>query len=232
MSGRVPDVDPRELGRLLALRDGAGSLEGRLERISAALVGRPYVEAPLVGSPSTAERLVGRLDGFDCVTFVETVWALATCAGADDYLEALAALRYEGGEIAWMARNHYMTDWLARNERRGAVRRVGAEHWHAEPAPRTLSCLEGYPPRGRRMRYLPLDHLDAVRSEVRSGDVVCFVSVRPDLDTYHVGLLIRGEPLRVRHAARSAARVTDETLEAFLGRNETPGLIIARLRAP
>ncbi len=230
MSHGPPHADPGELARLLALRGGDGGLEGRLERLSAALLGRPYQAHPLIGGPDRTERPVTTLAGFDCVTYVETVWALATCAGAEDYAATLMALRYEQGRVEWIARNHYTSDWIARNGARGALRPVLAERTVAEPGPRRLDCLADYPPHEREMRYLPVERVGELPAAVRSGDLVGFVSTRPGLDTYHVGLLVRGEVVRVRHAARSAGVVTDEPLAAFLARNETPGLLLARLR--
>lgn len=231
MSGSIHDADPRELERLWALGDAARSMEDRLDRLSAALVGRPYMAHPLVGGPAEPERMVTRLDGFDCVTYVETVWALATCTGPPDLPPTMAALRYEHAHVRWSARNHYTSDWIARNVARGTAVLVGDDRWISEPAARTLICLAGYPPRERQMRYLPLERVDSLREDIHTGDLVGFVSVRPDLDTFHVGLLVRGESVRVRHAARSAAEVSEEPLEDFLGRNETPGLLIARLCA-
>jgi N-acetylmuramoyl-L-alanine amidase-like len=231
MGGSDHDADPGDLAHIWYRGQPARSLEGRLDQLSGALVGRPYLSHPLVGGPDLPERLVTRLDGFDCVTYVETVWALASCGVPADFPAALMELRYEHADVGWSTRNHYTSDWIARNVARGAAVRVGEPRWVQEPAARTLSCLAGYPPRERQMRYLPLERVDSLRGEFRTGDLVGFVSVRPDLDTFHVGLLVRGEPVRIRHAARSAAQVCEEPLEDFLGRNETPGLLFARLRA-
>lgn len=81
-----------------------------------ALQGRGYRHAPLDGDPAQ-ERLQAGFDRFDCVTFVETVLALARTAQSDRadfarYSDALAALRYREGRPAYCARRHYFTDWL------------------------------------------------------------------------------------------------------------------------
>ncbi len=224
-----------ELKRLLALVDGIEDLPSRIGRISEDLVGRPYLVEPLVGSPTQDEQLVSRVDGFDCVTLAESVVALATSPAAERFEASLIALRYHLGRVTWIDRNHYMSLWIDRNEAAGAFTRVLPGRWVAEDAPRTLSVLAGYPPIERTLAYLPLRRVGELDRGARTGDVVCFVSTRDDLDTYHVGILVAragaGSP-RVRHASRSAGRVVEESLEDFLQRNETPGLLVARPRRP
>ena len=68
-----------------------------------------------------------RLDGFDCVTFVETVLALGQTLVARDttfgsFVGRLAALRYRGdAPPGYCARLHYFSDWMADNAEAGAV---------------------------------------------------------------------------------------------------------------
>jgi hypothetical protein len=81
------------------------------------LIGQPYESAPLDrGAHGTAEPLRAGFDGFDCVTYVETVLALArTIARAQPtsaaYAGELARLRYRGGQPGFCARQHYFSDW-------------------------------------------------------------------------------------------------------------------------
>lgn len=81
-----------------------------------ALQGQDYAQAPLDGDPAH-ERLNAGFGHFDCVTFVETVLALARTARRpvpdfEAYAETLAALRYRDGEPAYCSRLHYFTDWV------------------------------------------------------------------------------------------------------------------------
>ncbi len=224
-----------ELKSVLERVDGISDLEDRLARISEHFLGRPYLSGPLRGSPTEPERLVSRLDGFDCVTFVESVIALARSEACEDFEPTLSELRYRRGRVEWLERNHYMSLWIERNAEAGAIRPVLTGRWIGEESPRTLSCLEGYPTLERRLEYLPVRRTEELSREARSGDVVCFVSTRDDLDTYHVGLLVgRVAPLPplLRHASRSAGRVVEEPLTDFLQRNETPGFLVARPLTP
>ncbi len=220
-------ADPADLIRLLSTVHGMDR-EARLTLLSGMLLDRPYRPNPLVGDAEQDEQLVSRLDSFDCVTFVESVWALAEAEDPDGLVPALQALRYHDGRIAWSRRNHYTSQWIARNEEAGLLERVGVDRWTRVGEPRTLSALASHPPVAWDPVCLPVDRAQELGPLVRSGDLVAFVSTRDDLDVFHVGLLIATSPLRLRHAGRSAGRVVDEPLTAFLERNDTPGLLVAR----
>jgi hypothetical protein len=88
------------------------------------LMGKPYVAGTLDGSPD-AESLYISLDGFDCVTYVETVVALSrTLARQGDttlFAGELAALRYRHGQPTYCERLHYFTDWIRNNTARGIL---------------------------------------------------------------------------------------------------------------
>ncbi len=90
--------------------------------------GRPYLEGTL-DEPDT-ETLVVRLDGFDCVTFVETTLAMARGVTAGDttyagFARRLAEQRYRNGTMqGYCSRLHYFTEWLADNEEKGIVERL------------------------------------------------------------------------------------------------------------
>ena len=90
--------------------------------------GRPYLEGTL--DTGRTESLVVRLDGFDCVTFVETTLALARGALAGDttyagFARRLAEQRYRGGTLqGYCGRLHYFTEWMADNEEKGLVERL------------------------------------------------------------------------------------------------------------
>ncbi len=225
-----PLADEAEVAAILATVASLYALPDRLEAISAAFEGRPYLAFSLIGGPTEAEQRVTRLDGFDCVTFAESVVALATSAEPSDFPLRLQALRYHRGRLTWIDRNHYMNRWIERNERAGLVRELLPEH-HVQPGTlRELSVLPGYPTQQWRLRYLPTEAVPALEGAAQPGDVVAFLSDRDDLDTFHVGLLMpaEGAPLGLRHAGRSAGRVVHEPIEVFLDRNAVSGLLVAR----
>ncbi len=225
-------AEPAEVRALLALAEGCAGFEARLDVLSRALLGRPYAVSPLVGSPSEPEALVTRLDAFDCVTYAETVWALAGCRDPVGFERRLVSLRYTHGQVDWWARNHYMHAWIARNEAAGLLIPILSAGWVDTDETRALTALDGYPAVSWRVRALPVGRLADLAAGARPGDLAAFVSRRADLDTFHVGLLAPGPELLLRHASRSREGSIEEPLAAFLARNDVPGLLVARPLPP
>ena len=102
-----------------------------MQKIGLYFRGRPYLEGTL-DQPDT-ETLVVRLDGFDCVTFIETVLAMARGVKTGDttyagFARRLAQQRYRNATMqGYCSRLHYFTEWLADNERKGVVKRLDDE---------------------------------------------------------------------------------------------------------
>ncbi|MEQ1565900.1 MAG: N-acetylmuramoyl-L-alanine amidase-like domain-containing protein [Myxococcota bacterium] len=225
-------ADPDAVRDLLSGLPSA--LTERIVALSARLLGRPYQAFPLIGGPTTPEQLVTRVDRFDCVTFVETVVALATSASPEDFPRRLTNLRYWQGKVEWAHRNHYWSSWIKRNVRAHLVERVARNHWRADsPTPRALSVLRDYPTHPWKPLYLPAARVDVLELLGEPGDVLGFVSRRADLDTFHTGLSIPTPfGLYVRHAGRSAGEVVHQKLSEFLTANDVPGVLVVRPLEP
>lgn len=109
----------------------ASTLGLLMQEVGLHFQGRPYLEAPL--DQDGAESLIPRLDGFDCVTFVETTLALGRGVIASDttyagFVQRLADQRYRNGsKLGYCSRLHYFTDWLAENEAQGTIRLLDEE---------------------------------------------------------------------------------------------------------
>jgi hypothetical protein len=232
MSDQSPRLaPPDEVRDVLGAVSHHRSLPDRLRALTERFLGRPYLAFPLVGGADRAEELVTRLDCFDCVTFVESMVALALSTRPADFPKRLVELRYLDGRVSWETRNHYWTSWIRRNTRAKRVAPVRPRDWvWGSAETRELSILKGYPVHRWRPRYWPSSALDALARHAEPGDVVGFVSSRPDLDTFHTGLLMPtpGEPLAVRHAGRSRGQVVHQDLAEFLKQNDMPGMLIVR----
>ncbi|HMX28889.1 MAG TPA: DUF1460 domain-containing protein, partial [Blastocatellia bacterium] len=133
----------------------------RLKQLSARLLGLPYLRNPLIGSPSEAEVLVTRMDGFDCVTFLETLLALARIRYAEDFPTELRKLRYANGEVDYRNRLHYATDWSRHQVQRGVLTEMtlGEE---SLPREKMLSFVKALPPKISFFRYFPKQRIDSV----------------------------------------------------------------------
>jgi len=111
-----------------AQADSTRSIGALMQALGHHFRGRPYLDGTL--DTGSTESLVVRLDGFDCVTFIETTLALARGVAAGDttyagFARRLAEQRYRGGTLqGYCSRLHYFTEWLTDNEKKGIVDRL------------------------------------------------------------------------------------------------------------
>jgi hypothetical protein len=212
---------------VFALKHEKG-FEARIASVSGSLLGKPYVENPLGGGPQSPERFRISFDGFDCVTYLEIVIALARSKTPAAFFRELRGLRYRGGKVDWFCRNHYMIDWLAQNRTRGAVNDLTRGRGTVVKT-RELNIVPGLPPRRVAFRCYPKRAFAQVKERVRTGDLILFVSTRKHLDVFHAGVLIRRDDrVFMRHAARSAGKAIEQDLTDFLKKNRMSGFILAR----
>src|SRR5262245_50727990 len=113
----------RRIQKLLSTAGSSRSAGVRIESVSREFLGLPYSNT-LVGSAHQPEVFVASLDTFDCVTYIETVLALAGASTPTHFSELLRQLRYDRGRVEWKKRNHYMTQWIRNNRRNGIIRRI------------------------------------------------------------------------------------------------------------
>jgi hypothetical protein len=221
-------LDLPRLDALLGAVDRALPIGPRLESASRPLLGSPYLRHPLIGSADTPEVFTISLDGFDCVTLVETVLAAALAEQRSRFVDVVRQVRYADGVIDWRKRNHYMTGWLRRNAQRGVVHEVRPGH-KAVARNRRLNVLAGLPAREIVLRCVPKRRLYRFRHEIETGDILVFASTKSNRDFFHLGLAVRqGEEVRLRHASRSRQKVLDQDLLEFLNMNRMSGVVVAR----
>jgi hypothetical protein len=142
--------------------------------IGTTFVGTPYVPGSLeLPGP---ERLVVRLDAFDCVTLVEHVLVLSRLtvsaprgiladAGTfrDRYRAELTNVRYRGGVLdGYPSRLHYFSEWIADAEAKGLARDVTRE-LGGIPDDRPIDFMSSNPGSYRQLGEDPAN-LRAIRS--------------------------------------------------------------------
>lgn len=222
----------------------ARPLGQRMEFFARQLLGTPYVGFTLDGR-GPEERCFVTLEGLDCVTFAETVHALARLTqGANpvDLVAQVTRTRYRGGKVeGYLSRLHYTSDWFADNAARGTWDDVSAKLPGAVRMTTPLGFMsansERYPalksapslvPRMREIEerlsalprwYVPPDKVAEAEKSLRTGDIVALVDVREGLDYAHVGLIVReGAVPHFVHASSGKMRVIfDRPLSAYLG---------------
>jgi hypothetical protein len=220
--------DARLATKLIARAKTSSKLADRIKLISAHLMGYPYILHPLSGSRTKPEIFVTRMDGFDCVTYLETVLALAESNNIDDFTERLREIRYEHGVVDWRKRLHYTTQWSEYHIRRGILHDLTVGEGTIERIKR-LDYLPDLEPKTGHFRYFPTRMLPQVSRRLMDGDLIYFVSTRKGLDVFHVGLLIKnGDHFHLRHAAHSRGAVVEQELFDFVKANRMSGFIVNR----
>ena len=128
----------------------------------------------------------------------------------------MRTIRYHNGVVAWRERNHYFFEWGQHNVDNKTCRRIAMDgavelqktvYWHRELGRRRFA-----------MTVIPRATLLANKRQLATGDIVGFVTQRPNLDYFHVGFVAFGDggELLLRHASQSRHRVLDESMERFL----------------
>jgi hypothetical protein len=207
----------------------AGTAGNRIDVLSRHFLGYPYKPNPLIGSADTAEVFTAALDGFDCVTYIETMVALAHASNVDDFTEWLRKIRYERGLVQWEWRNHYMTAWIRNNVRQGLIRPVSIPTVGTVERERVLNVVPGLAARRTRVKCVPKPAVSRIEPHLQSGDLIFFVSTRKHLDMFHAGIISRdGKSILLRHASRSRSSVVEQELGEFLKANRMAGVIVVR----
>jgi hypothetical protein len=222
-------LNRRRVEQLLSQTKDDRAIGSRIEVLSRHFLGRPYQTNPLIGSADSAEVFTASIDRFDCVTYIETVVALARAATVDGFIEWLRKIRYESGRIQWDRRNHYMTLWIRNNAREAIIRRVSMIAVTTVSIERLLNVVPGLAPKRISIRCVAKRAVSQCVGRLRSGDVISFVSTHKHLDVFHAGIIVRnGKRILMRHASRSQGAVVEQELSEFLKANRMAGVIIVR----
>jgi hypothetical protein len=222
-------VSRRSVERLLSETKYDHSAGNRIDVLSRHFLGYPYTPNPLIGSADTAEMFTASLDGFDCVTYIETIVALARASDVDDFTRWLRKIRYERGRVQWEWRNHYMTLWIRNNVRKGIIRRLSIRALPIISRERVLNVVPGLAAQRTCVKCVPKRAVPRLKPHLQTGDLIFFASTRKNLDVFHAGIIVRNnERVFMRHASRSHQAVVEQELSEFLKANRMAGVIVAR----
>jgi len=216
------------IDRLIVPAKAQGDISRRIAFISHALLGARYRGYTLVGGPHSTEKFIVLDDAFDCVTFCETVLAAAIAGEPGAFDATLKTIRYHDGIVNWYERNHYFFEWSEHNienqvcraiDMDGAVQIEKTVYWHKALGHRHFD-----------MKVIPCAVFMDNRQLLKDGDIVGFVTQRPNLDYFHIGFVMfdDGGRLLLRHAARSRGRVIDERMDRFVELNRVRYVTLLR----
>ncbi len=227
-AARPANAGEARIDKLIAEAAAKGDISQRIAFISRALIGTEYRGYTLVGGPKSPEKFVVRDDAFDCVTFCETVLAAAIARAPGAFDAALKVIRYHDGVVAWHERNHYYFEWSQHNIENKVCRPIVADG--AVQIEKTVDSEKGLGRRHFVMQVIPRAVFLDSTALLKDGDIVGFVTQRPNLDYFHIGFVMfdDGGHFLLRHAAKSRGRVLDERMDRFVAINRVKYVTLLR----
>ena len=184
-----------------------------LQKTAEFLLEKPYVAGTL--DKNDTEKLVINLREFDCVTFVETVIALANTTASgdlsfDNFASQLQQIRYRNGVIdGYDSRLHYTSDWAYNNVEKNILSAMSQQlggvlqtktidfmtsHPSAYNALKTddemlekIKNTENEINKRKGFYYLPKDKITAKSAEIPHMAMIAFTTSIKGLDTTHTG---------------------------------------------
>jgi N-acetylmuramoyl-L-alanine amidase-like len=209
----------------------------RIAFLSRKFLGTSYRESTLIGDETIPEVLVINLEGMDCFTFIDYIEAMRLSGSFREFTEKLKKVRYRAGEVAFLTRNHFFSDWTQYNRDfvLDVTEVIGEEN--AEKTKKILNrkgdgteFVRGLPSVERVITHIPSEAVaPAIIGRLKTGDYMGIYSSLAGLDVSHVGIIIReGETISLRHASTAHHSVVDEDLPAYIAR--TPGVVVLRPR--
>lgn len=230
--------------------------------------GKKFAGVPYVGGTldaSQREQLVVNTRELDCTTYVEMVTALTMCArnhetSFSSFCNHLRHIRYIGGEVSYVKRQHYFTVWMEANEREGIVRNVVANppftavlsinvNWMTTHRsgykmlaahPEWVSGIRALEQsvNGKQCRYIPkgtIANSALFRKTIKDGDIIAIVTNKKGLDTTHIGIASwHKDGLHLLNASSIHKKVIDEPmlLRTYMSKHPTQiGIRICRVLA-
>jgi hypothetical protein len=226
--------------------------------------GRTFVGAPY--TPATLEvpgdeRLVINLRELDCVTYVESMLAMARVLHAGTptfaaFKRELLRIRYRDGELkGYPSRLHYFSEWIGNNEQKGIVQHItqriggvadtGAISFMTKhPDAYRQFADSGIPQQigdietrlsGMQRFFLPESQIAAHEREIRDGDIIAATSTLEGLDIAHTGIALwQNGRLHLMHAplVGSVVEISERPLaDRIQGISAQDGIMVARPQA-
>lgn len=211
------DGDTTRINELLAQgsQSGINDANSLIEFYAHRLLGTPYVAHTL---EADEEVLTINIHELDCLTFIETLYAL-TRATLDkrlswrDYAANIENIRYRGGEMGdYSSRIHYISEWIIDNNVRGNLVEITPDLPHADYMIKNIDYMTHHTDsyqqlkddsvmvekirrfelRNHRFPYVKRSWLNdkGVKAALRTGDFVSLVTKVEGLDVSHNGIII------------------------------------------
>ena len=214
------DSDTTVINKLL--KDGYDSgltdANALVEFYARRLLGTPYVAHTLEGDE---EMLTINIHELDCLTFIESLYALSRATlnkrvSWRDYADNIENVRYRGGKMGdYSSRIHYISEWIIDNHVRGNLVEITPDLPHADYMVKDIDYMtkhtgnyrqlkndsamvekiRRFELRNHRFPYVKRSWLNdkGLKAALRSGDFVTLVTNIQGLDVSHNGIIIMDE---------------------------------------
>ena len=229
--------------------------------------GKKFAGVPYVGGTldkTAAEHLIVNTRQLDCTTYVEMVTALTMCAHNHEtsftaYCNHLKHVRYIGGEVSYVKRQHYFTVWMDDNEKEGIVKNISPNppftavqkvnvNWMsthissykmltAHPEWRTGIRQLEQSVSGKSYRYIPkgkIANTQLFRNTIKDGDIIAIITNKKGLDTTHIGIASwHKDGLHLLNASSIHKKVIDEPMTLYQYMQKHPvqiGIRVCRVK--
>ena len=214
------DGDTTLINELLmkGYKSGIHDANGLIEIYARQLLGTPYVAHTL---EADEEILTINIHELDCLTFIETLYALTRATlnqrySWRDYAANIENVRYRGGTMGdYSSRIHYISEWIIVNHMRGNLVEVTPDLPHADYLVKNIDYMTKNPGQYRQLKndsamvekirryelrqhrfpYLKRSWLNNkdVKAALHSGDFISLVTKIDGLDVSHNGIVIVDE---------------------------------------
>ncbi|MFV0269732.1 MAG: N-acetylmuramoyl-L-alanine amidase-like domain-containing protein [Draconibacterium sp.] len=216
----------------------------------------PYVAHTL---ESEKEELIINLRELDCTTFAENCLAIARTIKNgqpkfEKFINQLQQLMYRQGKIAeYTSRLHYFSDWIYENAQNGAIKDISQQFCNT-PFPLQVDFMSTHPDSykqlkqnsawveemktieaaisKRTMYYVPVEKVEEVENQLKSGDIIGITTSVKGLDMTHVGILIKvNGRIHLMHASSKLMKVviSKEPLSEYLkSEKSNTGIMVVR----
>ncbi len=229
--------------------------------------GKKFADVPYVGGTldkTAAEHLIVNTRQLDCTTYVEMITALTMCAQNHEtsftaYCNHLKHVRYIGGEVSYVKRQHYFTVWMDDNEKEGIVKNISPNppftavqkvnvNWMsthvssckmltAHPEWRTGIRKLEQSVSGKSYRYIPkgkIANTQLFRNTIKDGDIIAIITNKKGLDTTHIGIASwHKDGLHLLNASSIHKKVIDEPMTLYQYMQKHPvqiGIRVCRVK--
>ncbi len=220
----------------------------RLIDLAKRSVNTPYARDPLGEGPSSQYDKDPLMDltRVDCVTFVEQSIALAASRSYQNAFDTLQKIRYEGGQIAFERRNHFMiADWVAHNRfcrdvtrelktpTATVTRTMGRKYFfESKQLPELAQQAKE---ETLDLAYVPVAEAANAEKNLPSPALILLIGKVDWLFTLHCGLFVRnpeGKGLFYNASSTENKVVADDFLEVFAKTTRYLGFTAYKIQDP